>query len=204
MNQPLATAIQLFLGSLVACSVAACSTVTQPAQSSPLPPTETGLLVTTAVSVYVATPDWKQYHSDFLRLGFAYPANWTVQVADNFIYLSSPDRAGFEADSELAYFVFISELANPERRPFSEIVTEGLSEELRRAFRFTSVQIGDYLTYQTESLPSQAGALQVFFEDGDRYVEFGLAPYDSQNPIIGQDRHAKLFEALLQTVRLTK
>jgi hypothetical protein len=195
VNQPLATAIQLFLGSLVACSVAACSTVTQPAQSSPLPPTET---------VYSATPDWKQYSSDSLRLTFAYPANWSIQVADNFIQLSSPDRAGFEADSELAYFVFIGERANPERRPFSEIVTEGLSEELRQAFRFTSVQIGDYLTHQTESLPSRAGALEVFFEDGDRYVEFGLAPYDSQNPIIGQDRHAKLFEALLKTVRLIK
>ena len=204
MNQPPATAIQLFLGSLVACSVAACSTVTQPAQTSPLPPTETAFPVTTAVSVYVATPDWKQYHSDSLRLTFGHPANWAVEVADNFIYLSSPDRAGFETDSELYYFVFISELANPERRPFSEIVTEGLNEELRQAFRFTPVQIGDYSTYQTESLPSRAGALQVFFEDGDRYVGFGLAPYDSQNPIIGQDRHAKLFEALLQTVRLIK
>jgi len=204
VNQPLTTAIQLFLGSLVACSVAACSTLTQPAQTSPLPPTETALLVTTEISVYVATPDWKPYHSDSLRLTFAYPANWTVQEADNFIDLSSPDRAGFEADSELAYFVFIGERANPERRPFSEIVTEGLSEELRQAFRFTSVQIGDYLTYQTESLPSQAGALEVFFEDGDRYVEFGLVPYNSQNPFIGQDRHAKLFEALLKTVRLIK
>ena len=140
----------------------------------------------------------------FLRLTFAYPANWAIQVADNSIYLSSPDRAGFEADSELAYFVFIGERANPERRPFSELVTEGLSEELRQAFRFTSVRIGDYSTYQTESLPSRAGALEVFFEDGDRYVDFGLAPYDSQNPIIGQDRHAKLFEALLKTVRLIK
>ena len=204
MNRPLATAIQLFLGSLVACSVAACSTVTQPAQTSPLAPTETALLVTTAVSVYVATPDWKQYSSDSLRLRFAYPANWSIQEADNFIYLSSPDRAGFEADSELAYFVFIGERANQERRLFSEIVTEGLSEELRQAFKFTSVQIGDYSTYQTESLPSRAGALQVFFEDGDRYVEFGLAPYASQNPIIGQDRHAKLFEELLQTVSLIK
>jgi hypothetical protein len=139
-----------------------------------------------------------------IRLTFGHPANWAVEVADNFIYLSSPDRAGFEADLELYYFVFITELANPERRPFSEIVTEGLNEELRQAFRFTSVQIGDYSTYQTESLPSRAGALQVFFEDGDRYVEFGLAPYDSQNPIIGQDRHAKVFEALLQTVRLIK
>jgi hypothetical protein len=66
MNQPFATAIQLFLGSLVACSVAACSTLTQPAQTSPVPPTETAFPVTTAVSVYVATPDWKQYHSDSL------------------------------------------------------------------------------------------------------------------------------------------
>jgi hypothetical protein len=167
--------------------------VTQPAQ--PLPPTESALS---------AAPDWKEYHSDPLRLTFAYPATWAIQVVDNDIYLSSPDRSGFESDTELAYSVFVSERANPERHSFSDAVTEGLSEELKQTFSFTSVQIGDYLTYQTKSLPSQAGALQVFFENGDRYVEFGLAPYDSQNPFIGQDRHEKLFEAMLQTVRLTE
>jgi hypothetical protein len=193
------------VGSTAAATASQSTIAAAPTQTAALPPTQTAFPVAEATPLDTATPempDWTQYRSDALGVTFAYPAAWTLQLADGSISLWSPDRSGFESDPELVYFVFIGEYANLERRPFPDGVTAGFSEELKQAFQFSTVSIGDQVTYQTESLPSQAGALQVFFDDGDRYLSFGLAPYDSQNPLPGQDRHAELFKTLLQSVRL--
>jgi hypothetical protein len=103
----------------------------------------------------------------------------------------------------MGYIVFIAEHANLERRPFPDVITEGFPDPLLQAFQYTIVPVGLYLTYQTESMPSWSGTLEVYFEDGDRYVGFGLTPYNSRDPFTGQDRHAEQFAAMLQSVSLT-
>src|SRR6185436_13320026 len=106
------------------------TTVVPPTQTAALPPTETAAPVVEATLPDTAVPDWTQYRSEALGVTFAYPASWTVQIVENSLSLWSPDRAGFETDPELVYFVFIGEYANLEQRPFPDLVTEGLSEEL--------------------------------------------------------------------------
>jgi hypothetical protein len=100
----------------------------------------------------------------------------------------------------LQYYVYALEYPNPEERPFAELVTADLSDEIQTNFSYTTDTIGPYTVHHSERMPSMSGALTVFFELPDRYLALALTPYDSEQPYQDQERYLDLFEAMLRSV----
>jgi hypothetical protein len=151
-------------------------------------------------AVPTQTTGWLPYQGEGFSL--QYPALWTVSEQDNLTYFLSNESFG-EGPQPLKYYVYTTEYANPEGRPFPEVVTAGLSQELQQTFTYTQEAIGPYTVYRTTMIPSAEGALTLFFEDDGRYLSLALTPYNAQNPFPAQTQYEQLFSQLLETVRLT-
>ena len=85
-----------------------------------------------------------------------------------------------------------------------DVATAPWDDDVRRTFTYIPKTIGLYRAYETTGIPSQSGALSVFFEAEKRYLAVALTPYDVQSPGPGQDKYVRLFRAMLQTIRLTR
>ncbi len=128
------------------------------------------------------------------------PPRWAFYEVEGFPMFTSDERFG-DGPTPMHYFVYVQEYPNPEERPFAELVTADLSEEIQANFSYTTDTIGPYTVHRTERLPSMSGALTVFFELPGRYLALALTPYDSEQPYQDQDRYLDLFEAMLRSVR---
>lgn len=114
----------------------------------------------------VPTPEttWATYQSEALQLVLQHPATWTAEERDGFLYLWSPEQYPLgDGPQQLVYYVYSGVFPNPEQKPFEEVVTADLSEELRQIFSYTTETIGEYTVYRTTDMPSASGALTVFF-----------------------------------------
>lgn len=139
----------------------------------------------------------------FEALDFAIdpPARWVIHEVEGLPLLVSDERFGTWRDwPPLHYFVYVQEYPNPEERPFAELVTADLGDELQANFSYTTDTIGPYTVHRTEWMPSMSGALTVFFELPDRYLALAVTPYDREQPYQDQERYLDLFEAMLQTI----
>jgi hypothetical protein len=140
-------------------------------------------------------------YSDALDFAIDLPPRWIFHQVEGFPIFTSDERFGDLRDwPPLHYYVYALEYPNPEERPFAELVTADLSEEIQANFSYTTDTIGPYTVHRTEWMPSMSGALTVFFELPDRYLALALTPYDSEQPYQDQNRYLELFEAILRTV----
>jgi hypothetical protein len=127
------------------------------------------------------------------------PPRWVMVEVEGMPLFASDERFG-DWPTPMHYFVYAQEYPNPEERPFAELVTTDLSDEIRANFSYTTETIGPYTVHRSELMPSMSGALTVFFELPGRYLALALTPYDSEQPYQDQDRYLDLFEAMLQAV----
>lgn len=116
----------------------------------------------------------------------------------------SPERYSFGDNDpqQLIYYVYASVFPNPEHKPFEEVVTADLGEELQQIFSYTTETIGAYTVYRTTKMPSAEGALTVFFAAEDRFISLALTPYRPEDPFEAQDQYVQLFEQMLTSVQL--
>lgn len=127
------------------------------------------------------------------------PPRWVMKEGEGIPHFASDERFG-DWPTPMHYFVYVQEYPNPEERPFTELVTADLSDEIQANFSYTTGTIGPYTVYRTKRLPSMSGALTVFFELPDRYLALALAPYDSEQPYQDQERYLNLFETMLRSL----
>lgn len=160
----------------------------------------------TATAVPASETTWTTYQSDMLQLTLQHPSTWQADERDGFLYIMSPERYSFGDDGpqQLIYYVYARAFANPEHKPFLEVVTADLSAELRQIFSYTTETIGDYTVYRTTHMPSAEGALTVFFAAEDRFVSLALTPYRPDDPFEAQDLHVAIFEQILASFSATE
>ncbi len=161
-------------------------------------------VVLEATAVLPQETTWATYQSDMLQLTLQHPSTWQADERDGFLYIMSPERYSFGDDGpqQLIYYVYASAFPNLEHKPFEEVVTADLSEELRQIFSYTTETIGEYTVYRTTDMPSASGALTVFFAAEDRFVSLALTPYRPDDPFEAQDLHVTIFEQILTSVQL--
>ena len=107
-----------------------------------------------------------------------------------------------DSPQQLRYYIYSGTFPNPKHKPFVEVVTADLSEELRQIFSYTTESIGAYTVYRTTHMPSAEGTLTVFFAAEDRFVSLALHPYDLEEPFEAQDQYVQMFEQILASVQL--
>lgn len=87
---------------------------------------------------------------------------------------------------------------------FPELVRPHLSDELWAAFTYEESSYNDYPAFTTTGMPSMDRALVIFVETPDRYLSFGLTPWqgedDPPNPFAVTEVEFCLFETMLQTI----
>ncbi len=160
-------------------------------------------LVLEATAVPPQAITWTTYQSDALQLGLQHPATWTAEERDGILYLWSPEQYSLgDGPQQLVYYVYSGVFPNPEQKPFEEVVTADLSEELRQIFSYATETIGEYTVYRTTDMPSASGALTVFFAAEDRFVSLALTPYRPDDPFVAQEQYVQLFEQMLGSVQL--
>jgi hypothetical protein len=54
--------------------------------------------------------------------------------------------------------------------------------------------------YRSTIIPAIGGQQSVFFEDGDRFVEVTLRPFDAERPYENQAQYVELFANFLETI----
>ncbi|MCB9009748.1 MAG: hypothetical protein H6656_20680 [Ardenticatenaceae bacterium] len=173
-----------------------------------LPLTEPVMLEAQPTPTATAVPNqettWAAYQSDTLQLTLQHPHTWQANERDGFLYLMSPERYSFGDNDpqQLIYYVYASVFPNPEHKPFEEVVTADLGEELQQIFSYTTETIGAYTVYRTTKMPSAEGALTVFFAAEDRFISLALTPYRPEDPFEAQDQYVQLFEQMLTSVQL--
>jgi hypothetical protein len=166
-------------------------------------PDGTSLAFASENHLYLVTiqSDRQSYHSTTLRFSIEIPGHWQIIEQEDEVYFLSGERYG-DGPEPLAYYVYATEYANPEGRPFVEVATAPWNEAVRESFTYGRRELGAYTVYVTEDIPSRSGALTVFFERPDGYLALALTPYDRQQPYEAQAGYEALFLDLLQTVQL--
>lgn len=212
MNMRISLSCLLCLTWLIACAPTLSEQPT--VRPAPTPsPTATTLALVTSVSTAanpaptpapINSARWPTFRSDGLGFSLNYPPDWEITDQQQSVYLLTNENFG-SGPEPMNYYVYVGEYANPQGRPFVDVATAGLSEELKRAFTFTPRMIGNYQAYEATRIPSQLGALTIFLEGDKRYLAVALTPYyDAQSPWPAQDKYMRLFRALLETIRLTR
>jgi hypothetical protein len=138
---------------------------------------------------------------------FNYPATWSVEgpeANDSSVYFRAPEKFGDNTEPT-QYYVSLTELPNSNDETFTNIATEGLTEEVKQAFKFTKSTKDGITTYLTESLPSRSGNLAAYLtKDEKKYVLLSLNPYDSGEPFESQNKYFNLFNEFLQSFKFTE
>jgi hypothetical protein len=164
-------------------------------------PVEAKQMADAIVESFKLMSDRQSYYSTTLRFSIEIPGHWQIIEQEDGVYFLSGERYG-DGPEPLAYYVYATEYANPEGRPFVEVATAPWSEAVRESFTYSRRELGAFTVYVTEDIPSRSGALTVFFERPDGYLAVALTPYDRQQPYEAQTGYEGLFLALLQTVQL--
>jgi hypothetical protein len=138
-------------------------------------------------------------YAEALDFAIDLPPRWTFYEVGGVPMFTSDERFG-DWPTPLHYFVYVQEYPNPEERPFAELVTADLGDEIQANFSYTTGTIGPYTVHRSDRMPSMSGALTVFFELPDRYLALALTPYDGEQPYQDQERYLDLFEAMLRSV----
>jgi hypothetical protein len=138
-------------------------------------------------------------YAEALDFAIDLPSRWVMVGVEGMPLFTSDERFG-DWPTPMHYFVYVQEYPNPEERPFAELVTANLGDEIQANFSYTTGTIGPYTVHRSDRMPSMSGALTVFFELPDRYLALALAPYDGEQPYQDQERYLDLFEAMLRSV----
>ena len=206
----------------VSMTLAACSSLSSPAITTPYPtytphPTYTPYPSDVQTLEPTPTPDlpailllehstamagWRTCVSPQYGFAIAYLPNWTVtkgvNSTDETIYLSSSETFG-EGPEPISYYVFVHRWPNPEKLPYQEAIIDPLGEPLKSGIEYTQGWLGAYKFYEATGFPSRSGALSIFFEAEEHYTTVSLTPYDRQQPFTGQAKYEEIFRKMLLT-----
>lgn len=202
----------VFIG-LVACQEAATT-------AAELPPTEMAVPLdnsavedkTTTIAPAVFTiptlDTWVRYENPTLRFALRHPADWTVTGRGNGITLNAPQMVTIEAEpTPWSVWVSVREKFAEDASLFDVIVNdyhfEGVIEQFKQTL--TEETVNGQMVYRSTIIQAAfGGQLSVFFEDGDRFVEVMLRPFNAERPYENQEAFAELFTILLESVEFTE
>ena len=147
---------------------------------------------------------WQPYENAELGLAFHYPAEWTLTGRENGLTLTAPQIVDIGSDTvPWTIWVSLHEKFAEDASLFEVIVNQYHFQGVIENFEDTLTEetINGQTAYRSTILPgAPGGQLSVFFEDGDRFVEVMLRPFDEERPYPNQEAFAQLFATLLQSV----
>jgi hypothetical protein len=145
------------------------------------------------------------YENPALGLALRYPPDWTVTERGNGLTLTAPQTAVVDSE-EIPWTIWIS--AHPkfaaDASLFDVIVNEYHFPDVVERFEetLTEEMVNGRMAYRSTIIPAIGGQQSVFFEDGDRFVEVTLRPFDAERPYENQAAFVELLMTLLETVML--
>ena len=160
-----------------------------------------------ATGVVSDLDSWTQYENPSLHLALRYPPDWTVAEHEIYITLTAPQTVTI--DSEVipwSIWVSVFEKFAENASLYEVIVNKYHFEGVINRFEetLTAETINDQTVYRSTILPALGGQMSYFFDDGDRFVEVALRPFDAERPHDNQGTFAQMFTRLLETVEFTE
>ncbi|MAT96339.1 MAG: hypothetical protein CL608_04280 [Anaerolineaceae bacterium] len=146
---------------------------------------------------------WSSYDDPELDLAFRYPPNWTITKRDNGLTLTAPQTAVVESET-VPWTIWVSERPKfaEDASLFDVIVNEYHFPNVIEQFEATLTEetINGRTAYRSTIIPAIGGQQTVFFEDGDRFIEVTLRPFDREQPHENQEAFAELLTTFLETI----
>ena len=147
---------------------------------------------------------WQPYENVELGLVFSHPADWTLTERQNGLTLTAPQLVDIGSDTvPWTIWVSVHEKFAADASLFEVIVNQyhfqGVIENFENTL--TEETVNGQTVYRSTILPgAPGGQLSIFFDDGDRFVEVMLRPFDEERPYENQEVFAELLATFLETV----
>lgn len=142
---------------------------------------------------------WQVLDCDSIQVSIQHPPAWTATCGDEMVYIC--DSTQYGEGERYTYCVYISQHLGVGNLSFEEFMVD---RNLAAAeyLEFTETTVAGRPAYRTQSVGSMMGMLSYFIQDGDRYVEFDLDPYNVSNPWEEQEIYLTIFETMIVTLQL--
>ena len=148
------------------------------------------------------TTDWKTYTNTKLGYSFKYPTEWENCPSDFgggqtdiVIYFCSASFQPFD-------YVWTSFIDNPRDLNFQQLVTQGLSGDIKSNFKYRTVTIGQNSAYVTRTLPAGSTTEKVYFKMPNKgYIGISYQPSKSALGFSETYSSYKIFSQILSTFK---
>ncbi|GEM_PF-5953702 len=160
------------------------------AQLSPLPTSD-------------PTAGWLTYTNAKLGYSFKYPTEWANcpssfggSKSDITIYLCSATVQPFD-------YLWTSFVDNPQNLSFQQLATQGLSQDIKNIFKYTTAVYNQNSAYITNTLPAASTTENVFFKmSNNAYVEISYQPTNATLGFSDTYNSYKTFHQILSSIKL--